>query len=55
MGSLFNMIDSQVQNITDLSKMLVPKQEDPHIISRRALRGYDLGGSMQIANTAAQQ
>ena len=55
MGSLFNMIDSQVQNITDLSKMLVPKQEDPHIISRRALRGYDLGGAMQIANTAAQQ
>lgn len=52
---LFKAIDSQVQNTTDIAKMFIPKQEDPHLVSRRALRGYDLGGALQLADVATQQ
>ena len=54
-STLFNAIDSQVQNATDIAKMFIPKVDNPHMVSRRALRGYDLGGALQVANTAASQ
>ena len=54
-STLFNAIDSQVQNITDIAKMFIPKVDNPHMVSRRALRGFDLGGALQVANTAASQ
>lgn len=47
--------DSTVQDITDIAKMFTPKQENSHLISRRDLRGYDLGGALELANTAASQ
>ena len=52
---LFGAIDSSVQKTIDIAKMFIPKQENPHLVSRRALRGYDLGGALQVANTAASQ
>lgn len=54
-GGLFGAIDSSVQKTLDIAKMFIPKQENPHLVSRRALRGYDLGGALQVANTAASQ
>lgn len=54
-SGLFGAIDSSVQKTLDIAKMFIPKQENPHLVSRRALRGYDLGGALQVANTAASQ
>ena len=54
-SGLFGAIDSSVQNTLDIARMFIPKQENPHLVSRRALRGYDLGGALQVASTAASQ
>lgn len=54
-SGLFGAIDSSVQNTLDIARVFIPKQENPHLVSRRALRGYDLGGALQVANTAASQ
>lgn len=54
-SGLFGAIDSSVQKNLDIAKMFIPKQENPHLVSRRALRGYDLGGALQVANVAASQ
>ena len=54
-STFMHNIDSHVQKIADIAKMFVPEQESPHLISKRAIRGYDLGGAMEVANTAASQ
>lgn len=54
-GNMLDPIDNTVQDVSNMIRMFNPRQEDPHLVSRRALRGYDLGGYLELAGTAVKQ
>lgn len=54
-GNMLAPIDDQVQAVSNMVRAFKPRQEDPHLVSRRALRGYDVGGYLELAGTAVKQ
>lgn len=55
MPYIFKQGDKLMQATKDVVDLFMPKQEPAQMVSGRAMRGYDLGGYMDLASTAVEQ